>query len=672
MLSKFNNLSIPVKINLANLSALFALFAIAIIWATSWLSGVMLRSQMATIEEVNQQIATTIGTFDDDLVSQINRLGNIFKAQLPNSYSLDESERITVAGASTPAMRVGGELLNNNANIVDRFTASSGAVATVFAREGDNFIRVTSSLKKEDGTRAHGTPLTYESPARAKLLANQPFTGRAKLFGRDYITVYLPVTNSAGTVVGSLFVGLDFTESLGALREKLLAITLGETGSVFVLDSTNGNFVIHKTLGGQNGNDIVDDDGVPYIREILKVANAGGEGSVAYQSGEDKEAIFTLYKAWNWILVADVSVDDLTKDAKTMRTALIVGSVLLAVLLFNVIGGSLTMWLSKPIQVAITTLGTIAEGKLDVAVPVGGQDEVGQLLDSMRKMVNSLRSTLSEIKSGVDELMENSSNLQSASHSVAQSSQEQSDAAMKMAASVEEMSASVETVSTNATDATANAKEADNNAATGEGVILQVSSSMTLVADTVRTASVAIDTLGSESKAISAIVDTIGEIADQTSLLALNAAIEAARAGDQGRGFAVVADEVRKLAERTQESAQEISGLIKRILEGTNDAVKRMEESVKQVEKGVTQAAGAGTCMRDIRSGAAHVSNSIGAISHALGEQSTALQQVAGSVEHISSHADQNSQMADQSAKLAEKLQQLAATLEDKIGHFKL
>ena len=86
-----------------------------------------------------------------------------------------------------------------------------------------------------------------------------------------------------------------------------------------------------------------------------------------------------------------------------------------------------------------------------------------------------------------------------------------------------------------------------------------------------------VEALAREAGEISAIVQLIHEIADQTNLLALNAAIEAARAGEAGRGFAVVADEVRKLAERTSKATKEIDGLVSSIRENSNSAKNAME-----------------------------------------------------------------------------------------------
>lgn len=93
-----------------------------------------------------------------------------------------------------------------------------------------------------------------------------------------------------------------------------------------------------------------------------------------------------------------------------------------------------------------------------------------------------------------------------------------------------------------------------------------------------------VDALAREASEISAIVQLIHEIADQTNLLALNAAIEAARAGEAGRGFAVVADEVRKLAERTSKATKDIDGLVTSIRQNSNSAKNAMESLSKAAE----------------------------------------------------------------------------------------
>ncbi|MDI2591500.1 PAS domain-containing methyl-accepting chemotaxis protein [Pseudomonas sp. N3-W] len=146
----------------------------------------------------------------------------------------------------------------------------------------------------------------------------------------------------------------------------------------------------------------------------------------------------------------------------------------------------------------------------------------------------------------------------------------------------------------------------------GTQVIQQAASEMREIANSIAESSTLIALLGERSEQITAIVNTIRAIADQTNLLALNAAIEAARAGEQGRGFAVVADEVRQLAARTSGSTAEISTMIGLIQTETRQAIKSMDGTRDRAAEGVELANQAGTVILQIRDGA---SNAVQAVS---------------------------------------------------------
>ena len=153
----------------------------------------------------------------------------------------------------------------------------------------------------------------------------------------------------------------------------------------------------------------------------------------------------------------------------------------------------------------------------------------------------------------------------------------------------------------------------------GADVIQQTASGMREIAADIDTSSQLIAKLGERSQQITAIVNTIRGIADQTNLLALNAAIEAARAGEQGRGFAVVADEVRQLAARTSGSTAEISSMIAMIQDETRQAIESMDSTRDRAALGVDLANRAGTVILQIREGTTEAVQAVSAFANERG-----------------------------------------------------
>src|SRR6266852_2751430 len=112
-----------------------------------------------------------------------------------------------VAGKIVPALHFGATKMNNNFMLVDEVQKEVGGTAMVFVKSGDEFVRVATNVKKDDGSRATGTILDPNGKAIEAIKKNEAYYGEANILGKPYITGYEPIRDAANKVLGIYYVG---------------------------------------------------------------------------------------------------------------------------------------------------------------------------------------------------------------------------------------------------------------------------------------------------------------------------------------------------------------------------------------------------------------------------------------------------------------------------------
>jgi hypothetical protein len=116
--------------------------------------------------------------------------------------------RHAVGGVDAPGLYFGSTLINNNFEIVDAIGKEDGRgmTATLFVKDGDNYVRVSTSVPKPDGSgRAIGTVLA--GPALASIKAGKAHYGEVPILGTPYVTGYEPIKDASGAILGVYYVG---------------------------------------------------------------------------------------------------------------------------------------------------------------------------------------------------------------------------------------------------------------------------------------------------------------------------------------------------------------------------------------------------------------------------------------------------------------------------------
>ncbi len=332
--------------------------------------------------------------------------------------------------------------------------------------------------------------------------------------------------------------------------------------------------------------------GKPYVEEAF----AGEEGN-GFSYVEDNKYLFLYSRlegrdALICALVPRETIIGQTVDIQRFSMALVVLASLIAVLL----GSMLARQYGGAIYDMIHKLKKISEGDLTVEVKTRRKDEfkllaegVTDMATHMKTLVTGLKDVNAELTGAVggmtaasDSFLTSSRGIQTEISDMKQGIGKMDDESEDCMRQMDALSLRIGQVAENSGQINVLAKGAEQVIETGMDSVVRLKDS---TGATITITSNIIDVIGNleeKSRSIGMIIETINEIAEQTTLLSLNASIEAARAGNAGRGFAVVAMEIKKLADESIQSASQIARIVEEIEKNTKEAstVARQAEGI--------------------------------------------------------------------------------------------
>ncbi|WP_075186505.1 methyl-accepting chemotaxis protein [Teredinibacter haidensis] len=630
------------------LVVVFALCIAAGIFVTHTIAAKKIQAEAEDgAARASEEALNLIEVTDSLVMDQVATSMRLLK-ELSSSYGeASLGDQLEINGQPTIDLNFGGTAMGNNFELVDHVTKLAGGTATIFSQYNGDFIRISTNVMTAKG-RAIGTRLNPEGAAIKKIRKNQPYYGLVSILNSPYLTAYEPILdNNSGAAIGILYVG--YKADLKNLDTVIEGTRILNQGFILIRDNLGKTRVHSDNINLAEADRIVDGKIDDWTLSRKGFDKWGYEVITAYPKKEVRDHLFTA----------------------SLSMALVV--FLVGVVILGIVYWLLSYMVIRPLNETILRVEDVANGNGDLTRRINNKekDELGSLASAFDRLMDQLQGTIksvANIATGLDTAAKGLQEISLASKGVLS---DQSSNIDIIASAIHEMSASAGDVADTAGRVSVAAEEADQQARHSHDQVTGSIAATEVAAENIQETSKVLSDLVDSGKEISAILNVIRGIADQTNLLALNAAIEAARAGEQGRGFAVVADEVRSLAKLTQTSTEEVDEMLRRFHASTDTALLKMNSAKSTGDANVSAAIASGEAIDAVRESVGSLSDLNKQISSAVRQQSEVAEEISVNVTRISEDAELSKTQAENTSAAAVELADLSRRIQEQLGSFR-